>query len=148
MNQAQTILFDLGALANIASVVHKCSVITDADGNPQAGFLMVGKNSNEYRTVQRDLRSEGLQRSAKRKEAVDTSTPEGAAIVIDTIDSSNLRTACAVVTGWFGFGVDGNEVAFDKSRLESIFTQMPAWKDKVLTDLEKDANFMPNSSNG
>lgn len=147
MNQAQTILFNLNNLSSIATVTHKCAVITDTEGNPLAGFHMVGKNSSQYREVQRQLRVEGLQRSAKRKEAVDTSTAGGAAVVIEAVDASNMRTACAVITGWFGFGEGTTEAAFDASKLESIFTQMPTWKDKVLADLEKDANFMPSSSN-
>jgi hypothetical protein len=147
MNQAQTILFNLNNLSSIATVTHKCAVIVDTDGNPLAGFEMVGKNSAQYREVQRQLRVEGLQRSAKRKEAVDTSTPDGAAVVIEAVDSSNLRTACAVITGWFGFGDGTNPAPFDASKLESIFTQMPTWKDQVLADLDKEANFMPSSSN-
>lgn len=148
MNQAQTILFNLNNLSSIASTTHKCAVITDIEGNPVAGFVMVGKNSAEYRAIQRELRQEGLQRSAARKQTVDTATPEGAALVISTIDEQNSRTACAVITGWFGFGADGQEATFDKSQLPNIFTQMPAWQDKVLADLEKDGNFMPSSSNG
>lgn len=148
MNQAQTILFNLNNLSSIAAVTHKCAVITDAEGKPLAGFIMVGKNSSQYRGIQRELRTEGLQKSANRQQPVDTKTPEGAALVIDTIDEQNTRTACTVVTGWFGFGADGEEVPFDSTKLPEIFAQMPSWQDKVLADLEKEGNFMPTSSNG
>lgn len=143
LNQAQAILFDLGALKNLPNITHKCDVLFDGEGKGYAGFIMVGKNSEQYREVQRQLRLEGLQRSAARKEAVDTSTPEGAAVVIDAIDDQNMRTACAVVTGWYGLGQGGQAATFDASVLPELFKAMPTWKDKVLADLEKEGNFMP-----
>jgi hypothetical protein len=147
MNQAQKILFDINNLSAIANVEHKCAVVTDKEGNALAGFTMVGKNSAQFREVQKQLRVESLQRSAKRKESIDTAQEEGALAVIDSVDSSNLRTACAVITGWFGFGDGKGEAAFDKDKLPAILTEMPTWQTQVLNDLEREANFMPGSSN-
>lgn len=151
MNTAQKVLFNLNNLNGAATLTHKVAVITDDEGKPLAGFLIVGKNSPQFRAHQRELRSEALQRSAVRKEAADAKTVEGAAEVIEGVDSQNMRTACAVVTGWFGFCEDEAgkiEIPFDAKRIPSIFEEMPTWKDKVLADLEKEGNFMPSLSKG
>jgi hypothetical protein len=148
MNQAQKILFDLGALKTLPGATFNCDVLFDAEGKPYAGFTIVGKNSPEYRSGQRELRIDGMQRAANRSEEIDTKTAEGAQTVVDSIDEQQLRTACSVVTGWYGFGADGNEVPFDKSQLPNIFQVMPDWQARILAALEKQANFMPVSSNG
>lgn len=149
MNQAQKILVDISNLGAIATKEHKCGVQFDIEGNPTAGFIMVGKNSSQYRNVQREMRIENLQRSAQRKvEQIDTATAEGAGVVISAVEEQDHRTAVAVITGWFGFGNGETEVPFDASRVPGILQAMPTWQNAVLKDLERDANFMPASSKG
>jgi hypothetical protein len=139
--------FDLDNLVAVAALTHRCGVKFDDEGEATMGFIMVGKNSPEYRQVQKEIRIENIQRAAKRKTQIDTATVEGATVVADTVEANDQRIATAVVVGWFGFTRGGKEVDFDKATAAGVLEAMPAWRDRVLADLEADANFMPSSSN-
>lgn len=146
MNKQAQFGFDLANIASLAQVTHKCGVIFDEEGNPTAGFIMVGKNSPQYINEQNAIRVENLQRSAARKKDIDATKAEGAQVIIDKVEGNELRTACSVITGWFGFGQGGQEAEFDKDVVKQILEAAPQWKDKVLADLQGEANFMPGLS--
>ncbi len=144
MNTAQKIIsadFDIDNLDALTRATHACGVRFDVDGNAISGFHIVGKNSDEYLAAQAEIRSANLQRSAKRKEQIDASTPEGATAVVNVMISNERTTAMAVVTGWFGFNKGGQPMEFDKAVVAQMFDKMPTWQSKVLDDLDKEANF-------
>lgn len=146
MNKAQNVLFNLNALKGASAIRHKVTLVTNPDGTPKSGVYIVGKNSTEFRAHQRELRAENLVNSAEREEAIDTKKIEGALQVVEGVDAQNLRTACAVTVGWFGFCLDDAgkvEAPFDASMVQMMYTEMQGWKDKVLASLEKEGNFMP-----
>jgi hypothetical protein len=141
MSQAQG--FDLDNLENNTDpATHKVSVIDDADGNSVSGLIIVGKNSPEFINATSQIRIDNIKRSAKRKQQLDTSTDEGAAVLARTVDRNDRTTAMSVVIGWYGFLKGGAEVPFDKALLEKMFAKYPQWQVKVLTALEAEANFM------
>lgn len=123
-------------------VTHSVSVIDDVDGNSVSGFVIVGKNSNEYQSAVRAIRIENIKRAAKRKTQIDSSTDEGAAFIARTVDQSDRTTALAVTVGWYGMNSGGKPMAFDKMVVERMFQRYPTWQQKVLAALEEDANFI------
>jgi hypothetical protein len=151
MNTAQTIAavgFDISNLtAAVAEVVtFNVDVLFDEDGNPAAGFVIVGKNSPEYQAESHAVRADGYKRSAVRKTAIDAKTDAGASKLVEAIDSNATRLALSVVTGWYGFTSAGAPVPFDKGLVLAAFKKFPTWEDKVNAALEVDANFLKVSS--
>lgn len=146
LNAAQTLAvagFDITNLsAPAARVTFDVPVIFDADGEAVAGIRIVGKNSDEYRKESHAVRAEGYRKSSKRKTAIDASTEEGAAQLVNTIDDNQKRLALAVAVDWYGFTSNGAPVAFDKSLIAAAFDKYPTWQDRVTTALENDANFL------
>lgn len=151
LNTAQTIAavgFDIANLtaAAAAPVTFNVDVLFDDDGNPAAGFIIVGKNSPEYQAESHAVRADGYKRSAVRKTAIDAKTDAGASKLVEAIDSNATRLALSVVTGWYGFTSAGAPVPFDKSLVLAAFKKYPTWEDKVNAALEVDANFLKVSS--
>lgn len=145
MTQAQDIIasgFDLASLdAPQDDQVSRVAVVTNADGDDECGFIVVGKNSQQYQDAQHQIRVEGLKRSAKRKTQIDSSTDQGAATLAKTIERNEITLAKAVVVGWFGFKSGGKEVPFDPAMLDKMFSVKPTWKDKINAHVENEANF-------
>ena len=146
INKAQAIIasdFDIDNLDNPTTndVAFKCAVREDDDGEPISGFMVVGKNSDEYQAVMNSIRIANLQRSAKRKEQIDAKTEEGAGAVVSVLKNNDRAIAMAIVVDWFGFSKGGVPVPFDKKTVEAMFDKFPTWQTKVLTALEKDSNF-------
>jgi hypothetical protein len=140
-SQAQAKGFDISALDTEDQATHRVAVIEDVEGNPVTGFIIVGKNSPEYQEVANQNRIENIKRAAKRKQQIDTSTDAGAKVVVDTVSSNDRKTALAVTVGWFGMLSGGKELPFDKAIAEKMFDKKPTWQEKVLKELEADANF-------
>lgn len=148
MTQAENILagFDLAQLdVQSEEVLHKVAVVSDIDGNDKCGFHIASKNSPEYQEASRQVRIDGLKRSAKRKSALDTSTDEGAGAVAKMIDANELALATSVVKGWFGFETNGVAAPFDKATVSKMFAKMPTWREKVVAALENETNFLKAS---
>lgn len=139
----QTGGFDIGQLdSTTEEVLHKVAVVVDIDGNDKSGFFITSKNSQEYQNAARQVRIDGLKRSAKRKSVLDTSTDEGAGAVAKMIDSNEIALACAVVKDWFGFESNGAPAPFSSVMVAKMFAKMPTWREKVSAALENETNFL------
>lgn len=144
MTQAEEIMagFDLDQLNDTnEEVLHKVVVVSDIEGNDKCGFFITSKNSPEYQAAARQVRVDGLKRSAKRKSALDTATDEGAGVVAKMIEANELTLALSVVKGWFGFQSKGADAPFDKASVVQMFAKFPTWKDKVTAALDNESNF-------
>ena len=142
MTQAQ-VGFNIDTLdIPVTAATHKCSVIDDIDGNSVTGFIMVGKNSKEYQDASKEIRIDNIKRTAKRKAQVDTSTDAGAQVIASVVDDNNRKLALAVVSGWYGFTSNGQQVPFEKQSIPKLFDRFPQWEVKVLSDLEVESNFL------
>jgi hypothetical protein len=154
MNNAQTIAavgFDISnltgsAAAALVATTYNVDVLFDDDGNPTAGFVIVGKNSPEYQAESHAVRAEGHKRSAIRKAALDVKTDEGASKLVDIIDDNSTRLALAVVKDWYGFTSAGAPVPYEKKHGLAAFQKFPVWEEKVNAALEVDNNFLKVSS--
>jgi hypothetical protein len=142
MSQA-TSGFDLSFLSedNAEQVTARVPVVTNEDGEDVSGFIIVSKDSKQYQEVQAQLRIEGLQKSAKRKSAIDASTDDGARALSRLIAANESRLALSVVIGWFGFTNQGVEVPFDLGTVAKMFEKKPTWQNKVTQALEVESNF-------
>jgi hypothetical protein len=142
-DQAQVSGFDFDKLMSSEQITYRVPVTFDKDGEPEAGYIIVGKNSDEYQKEYEALRVEGINKANRRKAQIDTSTKEGAEMLARLIKSNDTRLALSVVIGVFGFVSKGAEVPFSKEFVAMTFEKMPTWKDKVVATLENDANFLP-----
>lgn len=146
MNTAQTIMsgFDISNLdsADTNQITNKVVMIEDEDGEAVTGFIIVGKNSQEYQNASNAIRIEGIKRASKRNKQIDTSTDEGASIVSRTVSANEKTIAMAVTVDWFGFNKEGEPIPFDKAIVEKLFEKYPQWQAKVNSALESDKNFM------
>lgn len=146
MNQAQKIQsgidFDDILAAGDKRVTVKVPVLFDEDGEPKAGFLIVGKNSPEYLALSHALRVEGLKKSSKKKTAMDTSTDEGADQFVHLVKGNEVRVAVAVAVETFGFASDGKEIQLTEAQKKTAFEKFPTWQGAILSALDKDADFL------
>ena len=147
-NTAQKIIdsgFDISAL-NDADVeiekTHRVTVLFDDEGNHRAGFDMVGKNSDQYRAVIRETSVVAIKRSQQKKQQIDAKTDAGAGELFDLGEDRNFKIACAVIVGAPGFMDKGEQVVVTKEFLRAAFTKFPTWQDRILAELEADANFL------
>jgi hypothetical protein len=135
--------FDINDISSTDSYpTHRVSVLDDEDGNTVSGFIIVGKNSNEYQAAAKQIRVNNIMRASKRKSNIDAATTAGAELIARTVDEGDRVQALAVVTGWYGFMSDGQLIRFDKTLVERMFNRYPTWQAKVLAALEDDSNFM------
>lgn len=128
--------------SDTAPVTARVTVVTNGDGEDVSGFIILSKDSQEFQDLNAQLRTEGLQKSAKRKTAIDASTEEGAKTLHRAIASNESRLALCVVIGWFGFTYNGEEVPFNKEAVAKMFAKKPTWQAKVLAALEVESNFI------
>lgn len=140
----QNTMIDYDALMaeDIESTTYEVPVIFDKEGESTAFLVIVGKNSNEYLECSKQLRAEGMQRSAKRKTQIDASTFDGAAKLGELIDENMRKTALAVVVDWKGFSKNGEPAEFSKDAVQSLLKKFPTWCERINRELENDANFM------
>lgn len=146
-NQAQAIMngfFELSSLDSTesAQVTHDVALVEDLDGNALVGFKIVGKNSPEYLAANNAVRRDNIKRASKRSKAIDASTDDGADAVARTVENNERTIATAVVVGWFGFKLEGQDMEFSRDFVTKLYGKYPTWVAKVITALENDANFM------
>jgi hypothetical protein len=146
-NTAQKIVsagFDIALLASPEKIAktHTVEVAFDDDGNMQAGFEIVGKNSIQYRDVIRTTSVAAIKRSQTKKEQIDAKTLAGAGTLYDLGEDRNRKIAIAVIVGAPGFVSAGEPVALTADFLNLCFDAQPTWQEKVLAALEADANFL------
>ncbi len=133
--------FDITSLDATEKRGFDVPVVFDENADPVAGFTCVGKNSKEYRAMQRQQQIRAIKRSSVRAAQPDGKTDEGAAFYLDSGEENTMELAVASVIGLFGFSQDGAEMAMSAVNVESLFEKRPTWRDKVIAAIEADANF-------
>lgn len=136
--------FDISLLATPAKLdkTHLVEVMFDDEGNMQAGFEIVGKNSTQYRDVIRETSTSAIQRSQQKKQQIDAKTSAGAGTLYDLGEGRNRKIAIAVVVGVPGFVSNGAPVDLTAEFLNMCFDARPTWQEQILAALEADANFL------
>lgn len=132
--------------ANSVQATHKVAIATDDDGNPTVGFVIVGKDSPQYRNCLAAQRSRAIKRQANKKMRIDAKTEAGAEELDSVIQRNQSELTLAVVVDWFGFTHQGQPRPFDPSVLAQIFAARPSWKDKCAEALEVEENFLKGST--
>jgi hypothetical protein len=147
INTTKAVSHDLDALLSPEAdkVTFKVPVIVDADGNPESGFIIVGRNSPEFREADKAVRIVNQKAAASRTKAIDLKTDAGATKVVDIVDGQDVARAAAVVVDWFGWDKAGVPRPFDKSAMPKILAAKPTWLAKINAALTEDNNFLPVS---
>jgi hypothetical protein len=146
----QTNAFDLDDILADKPITFDVAVISDDDGNPVSGFRIVSRNSDQARAAERAVRIENQKAAAKRNKAIDAKTDDGAAKIIDIVDSQNAARAAAIVVDWFGWtkkDADGKQVPrpFEAAMVPTILKQKRTWVEQILAAQAEDNNFLPSS---
>ena len=134
--------FDVLMKTDVEAATYDVPVLFDEEGEGTAFLTIVGKNSDEYIAINRQIRADGMQRGAKRKTHMDASTPEGASRISALVDENVQKIALAVVVGWRGFALNGEPAVFSKESVAALLKKFPTWCDRVHVALENDANFL------
>lgn len=141
MTTAQS--FDLDSLnAETQQITYDVPLVFNADGDPQSGLRIVGRDSPEYRAAYKLIRTQGIQKAGHRKTAIDQKTEAGAELLFNLTESNEETLALAVVVGWFGFTKGGVEAEFNKATVSAMFKKKPTWREEVTAALANNANFI------
>ena len=124
----------------------KVAVVTNDDGSPAVGFIIVGKDSQQYRDCAKKLRSNGIRRQANKRTRIDTKTEEGALSFGKILEENEYELAVAVVVGYFGFTSGGADIPFSEDMTRKLFDKKPSWREKVSAELEAEEGFLKLSS--
>ena len=114
-------------------ITFRVPVIEDDDGNPRSGFIIVGKNSNEFRDACNSIHIANIQLALQRRRQVDNSTDKGTGATPLSITKNECASviALAVVKDWFGWNNGGKPMDFDKAFVEKMFDKYPQWQVKI-----------------
>lgn len=126
-----------------AHVTSRVGVAFDDAGEPTSGFVIVSRESEQYRNEIKRQRVAGIRRSAVKKGAIDTKTEAGAAALADLVEQQELDVACAVVVDWFGFTNGKKPAEFDPSVVRQALQNRPSWKAAIVAALDDEQRFLP-----
>lgn len=136
---------DLSALDQPADATQKVGIVFGDDGEPTVGFVIVSRDSQQYRDALKRMRVAGVKRGAVKSQRFDLKTEEGAASYDDQVQSNDFELAVAVTVGWFGFTDAGKPAAFSTEAIRKAYTARPTWRERVSAALENEAGFLPVS---
>lgn len=128
-----------------AQVTQRVTVGADTDGT-EYGFVIVSRDSEQYREKNRKLRAGLYKRNAIKKTAIDAKTDAGALQLVDLTDQNQLDEVLSVVVDWFGFTKAGKPVAFDETAARDALKLRSAWRDAITRALDNEAGFLPSSA--
>lgn len=79
--QTQPQGIDLGTLTSVdpSEITHRVGIAFDDDGEPTAGFVVVGSDSKQYRDALERQRIAGIRRQAAKSPRINGKSEEGAA---------------------------------------------------------------------
>lgn len=117
----------------------------DEEGEPREGFIIVGKDSEEYQRTIGQQRQRAIRRQAVKRTRFDLKTEEGAEQLDVTLRQNETEVAVAITVGWFGFTLKGEPAPFVKDRMVQILAVKPSWRDRILGALEDEAAFLKPS---
>lgn len=133
--------FDLAELDTIAACNKPFEVeIKSVSGKPTGFFISVlGKDSDAYRSIIRNMADESLKRQGTGKNADTT---------IDKLEQKNIDALVAATTGWrFGESktvpLDGEELDFSQANARKVYSRLLPVREQVTEAMNNLENFMP-----
>ena len=132
--------FEIAALESAATATFDVVVGKTDKGEP-VGFRVLGSSSEPYAKARRDVEVMAVQASANRKAPLDLTTNEGAAQAVDKGEQAKSAMLNACVVDWFGFTMDGKPAKFSAENLSRVLKVKPDWTDRLVREIENDANF-------
>lgn len=142
--------FDIDAIAESRQVTINVDVGTDVtpgtESKTPVGFVLVGTNSEEYATADREVRAFNIKASYQRvrdqTKALDPTTDEGALDVATATESHRAIYLKHCVVGWYGFKQAGEPAAFSTEAAMNVLKARPNWAIKLIAAIEREANFI------
>lgn len=113
----------------------------DETGEPTDGFTVVGMNSDQYQSADREFQQDQLRRSSRRGRGIDTATVTGSAEMMKAMRKHELALVKACITGVYGFASGGVPAVLSEELLDTIFSAKPAWVPKVLSEIRMERGF-------
>jgi hypothetical protein len=139
-------MINLDTITSADENTFKVAVAFDDNGDATAGFVIVSKDSDQYRSAAHKLRKAGIKRAAVKNQRIDTKTDEGAEQFDNLMQTSELELAVSVVVDWFGFTKGDVPAPFDPATVRAALVKRPTWREKITASLENETNFLPSSS--
>jgi hypothetical protein len=136
---------DLDDLSDTGEATQRVGVAFNDDAEPTVGFIIVGKDSSQYRETAQRLRVAGIKRGAVKSTRIDMKTEQGALEYDQTVLRNELELAVAVTVGWFGFTAAGAPAAFSEKAVRDVYAKRPTWRERVSAALENEQAFLSSS---
>lgn len=136
------------ALLKVTTELIDVPLVFDDDGNVKAGFKVVGADSDEYQTIEREYRLLNVKRTARRGRGIDAKSDPGAKEVLDVLAKREMALLNACIKETYGFTTKGQPAVLGEELLTEIFAARPTWKLKTLTVIESEELFIKASSAG
>lgn len=136
---------DLDTITAAEEATQKVGIAFDDDGNPTVGFVIVGKDSHQYRSTEQRLKAAAIRRGATKSQRIDTKTEEGSAAYVKLMQQNEEELAAAVVVGWFGFSSGGQPAPFSAEAVRRVLKARPTYRDRITAALENEAGFLLSS---
>lgn len=132
---------DLDSIDKPTEVTFDVPVAFDNEGTAIAGFTVVGKDSDQYRTAKRRQDVIAVKKSMQRGKAPDAKTDVGAAQYLDDGQAREIAVVSACVVGWYGFTRSGVAIECSAAEVSAVLEKRPTWLEKVGVAVASDANF-------
>lgn len=130
------------AQADTNQATKRVPVTFDAKGDPESGFIIVSRESEQFRAESKRQRIAGVRRGAVKKSQIDTKTEAGAEQLVDLIDENELGIARAVVVDWFGFTRGDKPAKFDRATADAVLAKKHGWRAAVIAALDDENGFL------
>lgn len=135
---------DINDLENSRNATFAVKVGTNKEDGSDVGFVVVGKNSQQYQDADEQVRAFNIKANALRaqqKTSLDTATDEGAMQVAKVVQIHRKMYLDHCVVGWFGFTENGQPAPFSKEAAARVFQARPNWTLQVVAEIENEENF-------
>jgi hypothetical protein len=117
-------------------------VVGNRDNGDPVGFKVIGPGSQEYEDAERAIQLLNVKEAASRRGALDMTSDEGAATVVDAGDKRRQMLIDKCVVGWFGFTIADKPAEFTPVNLARVLKSRPLWKAKLLAAIEDEQAFI------
>ena len=135
--------YDVDAILDSGSKPFNVDVGQRDDGAP-VGFVVLGTSSEAYAKADREIQLINVKQAGSRKGiALDSTTDEGAAFIVDGTEEFKDIVFKHCVLDWYGFTKGETEPAeFSMELFLKLIRARPLWARKLLVSIEDEANFV------
>lgn len=137
--------FDLNNIEESRSATFNADIGMNSETKEPVGFIVVGNNSEEFATADREVRAFNIKANsarAQKKQPLDAATDEGAMDIAKATEVHRAIYLKHCVVGWYGFTEGGAPALFSKDGLQKVLAARPSWGERLAAAIETEANFV------